>query len=80
MRLDLYLSRVGIIKRRTIAKEMADNGLIKVNGNRAKPSAIIKTGDIIQIGGNRPVTLEIINIPVSNVKKEARPDFYRILE
>jgi ribosomal 50S subunit-recycling heat shock protein len=80
MRLDLYLSRVGIIKRRTVAKEMADNGLIKINGNRAKPSAMVKTSDIIQIGGNHPATLEIINIPVGNVKKEARPDFYKILE
>jgi ribosomal 50S subunit-recycling heat shock protein len=59
---------------------MADNGLIKVNGNRAKPSAIVKPGDIIQIGGNRPSTLEIKNIPVGNVKKEKRPDFYKILE
>jgi ribosomal 50S subunit-recycling heat shock protein len=80
MRLDLYLSRVGIIKRRSVAKEMADNGLIKINGNRAKPSAIIKTGDIIQVGGNRPATLEIKNIPTGSVKKETRPEFYKILE
>ena len=64
MRLDLYLSRVGIIKRRSIAKEMAT----------------IKTGDIIQIGGNRPTTVEIKEIPVGNVKKEAREDYFKILE
>ena len=80
MRLDLYLSRVGIIKRRSIAKELADNGIIKVNGNRSKPSATIKSGDIIQIGGNRPTTVEIKEIPVGNVKKETREDYFKILE
>ncbi len=80
MRLDIYLSRVGIIKRRPLAKEMADNGLIRVNGNRSKPSATIKIGDIIQIGGNRPITAEIKNIPVGNVKKETRADYFKILE
>ena len=80
MRLDLYLSRVGIIKRRSIAKEMADNSLIKVNGNRSKPSSTIKIGDIIQIGGNRPTTVEIKEIPAGNVKKEAREDYFKILE
>jgi ribosomal 50S subunit-recycling heat shock protein len=79
MRLDQYLSRVGIIKRRTVAKDMADNGLIKANGNRSKPSYNIKIGDIIQIGGNRPVTVEIINIPAGNVKKEMRPEYFKIL-
>ncbi len=80
MRLDLYLSRVGILKKRSVAKEMADNGLIRVNGNLSKPWATIKTGDIIQVGGNRPTTVEIKDIPVGNVKKEARADYFKILE
>ncbi len=80
MRLDLYLSRVGITKRRSVAKDMADNGLIKINGNRSKPSSTIKTGDIIQIGGNRPITVEIKDIPAGNVKKDARADYFKILE
>jgi len=80
MRLDLFLSRVGIIKRRTIAKEMADNGLIKVNSSRSKPSAIVKSGDIVQIGGNRPTSIEILNIPTGSVKKETRPDYFKTLD
>ncbi len=80
MRLDLYLSRVGIIKRRSVAREMADNGLIKLNGNRSKPSSTIKIGDIIRIGGNRPTTVEVKGLPVGNVKKEARADYFKILE
>ena len=34
MRVDDYLSTVGLIKRRTVAKEMADNGLVEVNGRK----------------------------------------------
>ena len=32
MRLDKFLKVTRIIKRRTVAKELADNGNIKVNG------------------------------------------------
>jgi ribosomal 50S subunit-recycling heat shock protein len=79
MRLDQFLSKTGLIKRRANAKEMADNGLIRVNGRRSKPSADLKEGDIIQIGGNRPATIEVKKIPAGSVKKETREDYYRIL-
>jgi len=80
MRLDQYLSKLGVIKRRTVAKEMADSGLIKLNSRRAKPAADVNIGDIISIGGNRQITIEIINIPSGNVKKEEREEYYRKLD
>jgi ribosomal 50S subunit-recycling heat shock protein len=80
MRLDIYLSKVGLIKRRTIAKELADSGMIKVNSRRAKPSLIIKIGDIIQIGGNRALNAEVKNIPTGNVKKEDRESYFTTLD
>ena len=79
MRLDQYLSKLGIIKRRTIAKEMADSGMIKLNSRRAKPAAEVKIGDIIAVGGNRQITIEIKNIPAGNVKKEERENYYKKL-
>ena len=51
MRLDDYLSTVGIIKRRTIAKDLASRSMIEVNGSRAKPAYQIKLNDIIVIKG-----------------------------
>ena len=48
MRLDLVLKQSGIIKRRTIAKALADNGRILVNGKVAKPSFEVKEGDVIK--------------------------------
>lgn len=77
MRLDLYLSKTGLIKRRTIAKELADNGLIKVNGRRVKPSNEIQPGDVIHIGGSRPTSAEVLQIPSGNVKKEEREQFFK---
>ena len=38
MRLDKFLKVTRIIKRRTVAKELADNGNIKVNGEEKKIS------------------------------------------
>jgi ribosomal 50S subunit-recycling heat shock protein len=79
MRLDQYLPKVGIVKRRSLAKEMADNGLIKVNGRRSKPSYEVKVGDIIAVSGSRPVTVEVKEIPKGSVKKEDRGDYFAIL-
>ena len=49
MRLDLFLKDSRIIKRRTIAKEFCERGLVKLNNKVAKPSLDIKSGDKITI-------------------------------
>lgn len=49
MRLDLFLKDSRIIKRRTIAKEFCERGLVKVNDKIAKPSFEIKGGETITI-------------------------------
>ena len=49
MRLDKFLKVTRIIKRRTVAKELADNGNIVVNGDIKKSSYDVKKGDIFEI-------------------------------
>lgn len=49
MRLDLFLKKTMIIKRRVIAKEIVEKGHAFVNDKVAKPSTEIKDGDIIQM-------------------------------
>ena len=49
MRIDLFLKEVRIIKRRTIAKEYCDRGLVMVNNKAVKPSYEVKNGDQIDI-------------------------------
>ena len=48
MRLDKYLKVSRIIKRRPVAKEVADKGRIKVNGILAKSSTDLKINDKIE--------------------------------
>ena len=60
MRLDLVLKLSGLIKRRTVAKELADRGRILINDKVAKPSSEVKEGDILELRlGNRVLVFEI---------------------
>jgi len=49
MRLDKFLKITRIIKRRTVAKELADNGNISINSEEKKSSYNVKKGDILDI-------------------------------
>ncbi|MGI6550925.1 MAG: RNA-binding S4 domain-containing protein [Syntrophomonadales bacterium] len=79
MRLDKFLKVSRLIKRRTVAKEFADNQRITVNGRVAKPSSEVNAGDllVIQMGG-RKLTVEILEIK-DNVKASAAQSMYRIV-
>ena len=49
MRLDLVLKQSGIIKRRTVAKALAENGKILVDGRVGKPSTEVKDGSVLTL-------------------------------
>lgn len=79
MRLDKYLKVSRIIKRRTVAKEVADKGRIKVNGILAKSSTDLKTGDEIEIRfGNKLLTVEVLAM-LDSTKKEDASKMYQII-
>lgn len=79
MRLDKYLKVSRIIKRRTVAKEVADKGRIKVNGILAKSSTDLKTGDTIEVRfGNKLLTVQVLEMKDST-KKEDAEKMYTIL-
>ena len=58
MRLDKFLKISRIIKRRSVAKEVADKGRIQINGKLAKSSSDVKVGDILQVPFGKK-TLEV---------------------
>ncbi|MDD3347585.1 RNA-binding S4 domain-containing protein [Oscillibacter sp.] len=63
MRLDKYLKVSRLIKRRTVANEACDNGLVTVNGKVARASCEIKVGDQISLRfGARMVTVEVVSV------------------
>lgn len=72
MRLDKFLKVSRLIKRRTVAKEVADQGRILVNGRKAKSSTDVKTGDELVIRfGQKILTLTVENVMDSAKKEEA---------
>ncbi|HFI0160882.1 TPA: RNA-binding S4 domain-containing protein [Streptococcus suis] len=72
MRLDKYLKVSRIIKRRTVAKEVADKGRIKVNGILAKSSTDLKVNDQVAIQfGNKLLTVKVLEMKDSTKKEDA---------
>ena len=72
MRLDKFLKISRIIKRRSVAKEVADKGRIQINGKVAKSSSTVKVGDQLQIQfGNRLVIYKINELHESTKKEDA---------
>ena len=74
MRLDLFLKDSRIIKRRTIAKEFCERGLVKVNNKIAKPSLDIKSGDLITIKFGEKEFSVTAKVEVVGKKKRASYD------
>ena len=72
MRLDKYLKVSRIIKRRTVAKEVADKGRINVNGILAKSSTDLKVDDLVEIRfGNKLLTVKVLEMKDSTKKEDA---------
>ncbi|MGI6644675.1 MAG: S4 domain-containing protein [Bacilli bacterium] len=49
MRIDLFLKKARIVKRRTISKEIILAGHVKINSKTAVPSTKVKKDDCIEI-------------------------------
>ena len=61
MRLDKYLKVSRLIKRRTVANEACDNGLVTVNDKPARASFEVKEGDRISLRfAARIITVEVL--------------------
>ena len=72
MRLDKYLKVARILKRRTVAKELADQERIMVNGRKAKPSTEVNINDVICVRfGNRELSVRVLDTPKQVNKNDA---------
>lgn len=79
MRIDKFLKVSRLIKRRTVANEVADAGRIMVNDRPAKASYQVKEGDIIEIAfGQKPVRVKVTSITPPTGKDLAR-EMYEVL-
>ena len=80
MRIDKYLKLTRLIKRRTVAKEILEDGVIYINNLRAKPSKEVKVGDVVQLTlGQHQLTIKVLALN-SVTKKDNADEMYEILE
>jgi ribosomal 50S subunit-recycling heat shock protein len=80
MRLDVFLHKVCVLPSRTLAKEACDRGKVILNGEPAKASREIGTGDVIRLDlGVRVLELEVTGVPGGQVSRKGAHEFYRVL-
>ncbi len=81
MRLDKFLKVSRLIKRRTIANKVSEQGRIYVNGVIAKPAKQLKEGDIISIvQANTTIKVRILRVPNNNVSIQEASSLYEVVE
>ena len=77
MRLDKFLKVSRLIKRRTVANKVSEQGRIYVNGILAKPAKQLKEGDIITIvQADAEIKVKITRVPTGNVSVQEASTLY----
>ncbi|GIN64476.1 hypothetical protein J27TS8_44690 [Robertmurraya siralis] len=80
MRLDKFLKVSRLIKRRTLAKEVSEQGRITINGQVAKASSTVKVGDELAVRfGQKLVTVKIERLQ-ETVRKEDAAAMYSVVK
>ncbi|ASA25039.1 RNA-binding S4 domain-containing protein [Paenibacillus donghaensis] len=72
MRLDKFLKVSRLIKRRTVAKDVSEQGRVLINGRESKPSSGVKIGDEITVQfGQKLITVKVEKLLETTRKDEA---------
>lgn len=76
-RIDIWLKHVCLFKHRGEATEACRGGHVKINGNRVKPAASVKAGDVVEFylaDRFRRVVVQVV--PETQPSKEAARTMY----
>jgi len=80
MRLDKFLKVSRLIKRRTVAKDVSDQGRVWINGKEAKASSTVKPGDELTVRfGQKSVTVRVERI-VETTRKDEAAEMYTVIK
>ncbi|MFD1427950.1 ribosomal 50S subunit-recycling heat shock protein [Kroppenstedtia sanguinis] len=80
MRLDKFLKVSRLVKRRTLAKEVCDQGRVEVNGKPAKAGTVLVAGDEVAIRfGHQSLRVRVESLKETTRKSEA-DELYTVLE
>lgn len=81
MRVDKFLSSVNIVKRRQIAQDMCENGVVSINGNVAKSSKEVRVGDKISLCFLEYTKhYEVLALPTTKtIPKSKSGEYFRVI-
>ena len=80
MRIDQLLKTLCLVKTRSQAHKGCEAGCISINGKRAKPSAEVRAGDVIEIRYPRKVmAVEVEEVPAGQVARKTCDRYYRVM-
>lgn len=81
MRLDAFLKKTHLLKRRELARELCDAGMVRVNGAPRKASSEVAAGDELQFPVyNRMLRVRVLGMPEGNVPKAEQWSYVELLE
>ena len=80
MRLDKFLKVSRLVKRRTLAKQIADSGRVLINDVTAKASTKVKAGDEIIIRFGQTIVTAQVDQLKDSTKKEDAAKMYTIVK
>ncbi len=80
MRLDLFLKRCCLTRRRSEAKRACDNGIVTLDDRPAKAGREVQPGQRVGIAfTDRYLEVEILKLPHGNISRAAARAFYRVI-
>ncbi len=79
MRLDKFLKVSRLIRRRSVAKSVVDEGRCQVNGRPAKPSTLVAVGDRVRLSLPRGDLDIIIRGVRDSVPAAQASDLYEVV-
>lgn len=79
MRLDKFLKTSRLMKRRTLAKQLADQGRVHINGHVAKAGTNVAVNDEIAIQFGQTKLTVIVQSIRDVVRKDEAETLYRIV-
>ncbi|SCW72215.1 Ribosomal 50S subunit-recycling heat shock protein, contains S4 domain [Paenibacillus tianmuensis] len=80
MRLDKFLKLSRLIKRRTVAKDVSEQGRVWINGREAKPSSAVKVGDELTIQFGQKLVTVRVELLSESTRKEDAAKLYTLLK
>ena len=79
MRVDLFLKQSRILKRRSLAKELCDEGTVLLNGRPIRAAHDVAVGDEIILNlRNRKLCVQVLEVPERAPSAARACELYRV--